>query len=431
MIKTTKIPTLLVAKFVRQLVRLRGGSGSALPGYLVEKVDKTFLPEMLTQLPLGVVVVTGTNGKTTTTRMLVELLRQNELRVLTNESGSNLTRGLISTAIERSKLNGRLPYDIAVFELDEAYAPKFTAMISPKLLIALNVMRDQLDRYGELDTTANFIAKAAASAQTVIINGSDPLLMQKIVSKTPLLTFGLAPAIQGELSSETNLFSKKRSIQQAESFTATIHEIKTADHNQKFTATINSELISCTLPLLGTHNAQNALVAILATKVILPQVDTANTASQLREYQPAFGRGESMTVLGRELTVALIKNPSGFTQNVATFVRSGIDAVLIVINDEYADGRDVSWLWDSNIEKLKLFRGHIFVGGTRRYDMALCLKYQGIACEVVDAEKPDQLMKNVLHSSKWHEHLLIIPTYTAMLSIRKWLAHKQGVKRIW
>jgi lipid II isoglutaminyl synthase (glutamine-hydrolysing) len=424
---------LSLAKIVRQALRLKGGHGSALPGYLIEKVDRSFLPKMLAQLPLGVVVVTGTNGKTTTTHMLVELLRQNELRVLTNESGSNLTRGLISTIVERSTIRGKLPYDIAIFELDEAYAPKFTRMVAPELLVALNVMRDQLDRYGELDTTATFIGKAAADAKKVVVNGGDKLLMSKVQGHKSLFTFGLIPTLRTQLSTEANLYAEKlpKKGQKERKLSAQITKISTTEEKQIFEAEINDVKFTCGLPLLGVHNAMNALVAVLSAKVLLPKKNEQYLADELRKFQPAFGRGESLKVMGRELTVALIKNPSGFTQNIATFVRPSISAILIVINDNYADGRDVSWLWDADIANLKKFRGPIFVGGVRRFDMALCLKYQGISCEVIDSDKSAEMMRSVMQSDKWHDHLLVIPTYTAMLAIRKWLATQQGVKRIW
>lgn len=428
-----QLSLLLLAKSLRGIARLKGGHGSALPGYVIEKLDRSFLPWMLGQLPLGVVVVTGTNGKTTTTRMLVQLLRDNELRVLTNASGSNLTRGLISTVIEHSTAKGKLPYDIAVFELDEAYAPIFASMVKPHVLVALNVLRDQLDRYGEIDTTASLIAKAGGHAKQVVANGNDPLLMSKLQIHPVLHTFGLAHNLEGKLSSEANLYSASsgKSSQKAPHYDAEIVDIKSSEESQQIRAKIVGEQISGTLPLLGTHNALNAVVAILATKTILPKVAAQMLIKNLEHFRPAFGRGESMKVQGRELTVALIKNPSGFTQNVNTFVRSSIDAILIVINDEYADGRDVSWLWDSHIAKLKEFKGVIYVGGTRRYDMALCLKYQGIEHQVIDAKSAGVTMRKVMRSSKWQRHLLVIPTYTAMLAVRKWLGVQQGVKHIW
>lgn len=428
---TMRAPLIVSTKLLRRLVRMAGGHGSALPGLIVEHLDKRFLAHTLSGLPHGVAIITGTNGKTTTTHMLVQLLRRNGLKVLTNASGSNLTRGLISTVIEHSTYSGKLPYDIAVFELDEAFAPVFTRQVSPRILLALNVMRDQLDRYGEIDTTATLIAKAARQAGTIIINGNDTLLAEKTKEHSSRLTFGLTPSLRGEVSSEANLYAKKTEISTPEAYSAEIVDFKTTDSVSKFVAVCRGKKITATIPLLGVHNTLNAIAAILTTKFILPDKDTQAIADGLKDFKAAFGRGETVKIGERELTVALIKNPSGFTQNVRTFVTKNIDAVCIVINDEYADGRDVSWLWDSQIDQLKKFAGIIFVGGKRRYDMALRLKYEGIAYKVVNEEQAGKMMQHVLGSESWSQHLLVIPTYTAMLSIRKWLGAQQGVKHIW
>lgn len=417
------------AKLLRHGLRMAGRHGSALPGKVIERIDPHFLRAMLGKLPKGVVIVTGTNGKTTTTHMLVQILRAEGVRVLTNPSGSNLTRGLISTVVEQSSVTGKLPYDIAVFEMDEAYAPLLAAAVPPKVVVALNVMRDQLDRYGELDTTARLIATAAAHAEILVVNGNDELLLQKTTQHPHRLTFGLATNLLSQLSSESNLYGQQAFKEQT--LDAKIVAIKST--NERISYTINSatETVKGHLPLLGIHNVMNAIAAIFTTKVLLPESSSTNAAACLEQFKPAFGRGETLMIAGREVTVALVKNPSGFNQNIATFVNPAIDAVLIVINDDYADGRDVSWLWDVQIAKLATFKGVIFVGGTRRYDMALRLKYENIAYEVVDTDNTTDLMSHVISSKAWSAHLLVIPTYTAMLAIRKWLTAKLGGKHIW
>lgn len=417
------------AKLLRHSLRIAGGHGSALPGRIIERIDPRFLQRMLSSLPQGVVIVTGTNGKTTTTHMLVHLLRAQGLKVLTNPSGSNLTRGLISTIVEQSTAYGKLPYDIAVFEVDEAYAPLLAAAVPPRMLVALNVMRDQLDRYGELDTTASFIAKAAAASQTLVVNGNDNLLLQKTAAHPDRHTFGLSSELRDQISSEATLYQQdtKKTVK----CEAEIVEIKSTKEQVDFSLRIGGQTIKAGLSLLGTHNILNSSAALFTTKLLEPKSDLPALAHELKTFRPAFGRGETLKVGGRELTVALIKNPSGFTQNVATFVNSSIDAVLVIINDEYADGRDVSWLWDAQIDQLRSFQGVIFVGGTRRFDMALRLKYEDIPFKVIDVESTDALMSEVMTSKEWQRHLLIIPTYTAMLATRKWLGNKLGGKHIW
>ena len=138
---------------------MTGRSGSALPGLVVEKIVPSYLAKALAQLPQGVIVVSGTNGKTTTTSLLVALLRAQGLRVLTNETGSNFVRGVISATVAKSTWNGVLPYDIAVFEQDEAHAVHFVRKVRPRGVVLLNVTRDQMDRFGEIDTTARLLAQ--------------------------------------------------------------------------------------------------------------------------------------------------------------------------------------------------------------------------------------------------------------------------------
>jgi len=422
---------IILAKILRKGLRLSGGHGSALPGRIIEQLDPHFLARTLAPLPEGVVVVTGTNGKTTTTHMLVHLLRAQGKRVLTNPSGSNLTRGLISTIVEHSSTSGNLPFDIAVFEVDEAYAPLLARKVPLRLLLALNVMRDQLDRYGELDATATYIAKAAELAKTVVVNGNDVLLTAKTNAHQGRLLFGLASHLLAQLSSEDNLYAKAQRSAKPQKLDAEIVDFSTTETHAMYTLNSGGEQVSGSLPVLGLHNALNACAAIFTTKILIPPANLKECASELRNFQPAFGRGETLRIEGKDLTVALIKNPSGFTQNLSTFVRPGVGAVLIVINDEYADGRDVSWLWDVQIDKLKNFKGKIFVGGCRRFDMALRLKYAAVPFEVVDTDESDEMMRVILASSQWKEHLLIIPTYTAMLAIRKWLGVKLGRKHLW
>lgn len=420
------------AKLLRHSLRIAGGHGSALPGRIIEKIDPRFLKHMLAPLPKGVVIVTGTNGKTTTTHMLVHLLRAQGLKVLTNPSGSNLTRGLISTIVEQSTATGKLPYDIAVFELDEAYAPLLATAVPPKIVLALNVMRDQLDRYGELDTTATLIAKAAAKAEMVIVNGNDALLLNKTKDHPQRYTFGLADGLLSQLSSEANLYGKQNSTNTPKiELNAKITSVSSSEEDMNYTVEVNDKVVKNTVPLLGIHNVMNGVAAVFTTSIITSNNDIATTSAGLKSFHPAFGRGETLRLDNKELTVALVKNPSGFTQNLATFVTPNIDAILVVINDEYADGRDVSWLWDVQIERLRKFKGTIFVGGKRRFDMALRLKYEDIAFKVIDTDNIEGLMKQVMQSKEWDGRLLIIPTYTAMLAIRKWLGAKLGGRHIW
>ena len=171
--------TIALGRAARLAARLRGGGsgGTALPGLVMEKTDPGFLRRTLDQLPLGVVVVSGTNGKTTTTKMVVELLTAQGLKVLTNRTGSNFVRGVLASLLTEVDAVGRLNHDVAVLELDEAHAVRFVRRVRPRAALLLNVMRDQLDRFGEIDYTASLLHKvAAATTDVVVVNADDPRL---------------------------------------------------------------------------------------------------------------------------------------------------------------------------------------------------------------------------------------------------------------
>ena len=188
----------LIGKGVRKASQLKGG-GSALPGLVIERIDPYFLARTLSQLPYGVVLISGTNGKTTTTKMVVELLASQGLRVFTNRTGSNFTRGIVAALIESVNKKGELPFDIAVLELDEAYAVKFSTQIAPSYSLFLNVLRDQLDRFGEIDTTAEMLKTVArATAKGIVINRDDPRLSSGNFTKgihATIRTYGATPAL--------------------------------------------------------------------------------------------------------------------------------------------------------------------------------------------------------------------------------------------
>lgn len=167
--------TTMLGKTVKKAAQIRGGSGSALPGLVIEKIDSDFVSRTLQQLPMGVALISGTNGKTTTTKIVVELLESQGLKVFTNRTGSNFTRGVAAALLGEVDLHGRINADIAVLELDEAYAVHFVKAIKPNYCLLLNVMRDQLDRFGEIDNTAKLLHNVAINTtKCVVLNRDDP-----------------------------------------------------------------------------------------------------------------------------------------------------------------------------------------------------------------------------------------------------------------
>ena len=203
----------LLGKAVRRIAQMRGG-GSALPGLFVEKIDPDFVRRTLAQLPQGVVIVSGTNGKTTTTKMVVELLESQGLRVFTNRTGSNFIRGVAAALLGEVDNKGNLKADIAVLELDEAHAVHFVKAVAPRYSLLLNVMRDQLDRFGEIDTTAKMLATIAARTTTgVVLNREDPRVSKiaRILKNQKVSYFGLAPSLTKLFPSDDDMRAGKAS----------------------------------------------------------------------------------------------------------------------------------------------------------------------------------------------------------------------------
>ena len=423
----------LLGKSVARVVRLRGKSGGqALPGLVVETLVPGYLGAMLSQLPDGAVIITGTNGKTTTTKMVVELLRANGKRVLTNPTGSNLTRGIISSVSQAARLGGKLPYDIAVFELDEAYARQFTDVLRPRYVLGLNASRDQLDRFGEVDTVARLIADTMLAATHSIITNADDKRLSAAAAKAevPVAYFGVAPGLLKYFPRDDELVAvdKPTLVLQAAKVPLAV-ELK-AFEGDRATYRIGTAKLETKLRVTGQHNFQNAAAALALTQVLLPQVPPEALVQQLAHVKPAFGRGQAYTLKdGSTLQLNLVKNPASFRQGLASYA-TATPFIMIAINDHVADSRDTSWLWDVDFTSLHSSSGQagkglpfgIRTSGTRAVDMALRLSYDEITTDMVEPDLDRALTKFVqLPGDK-----VIFATYTAMLHLHAALERKAG-----
>ncbi len=416
----------LLGKAVRRIAQLRGG-GSALPGLFVEKIDPDFIKRTLAQLPQGVVVISGTNGKTTTTKMVVELLESQGLRVFTNRTGSNFTRGVAAALLGEIDNKGNLEADIAVLELDEAHAVHFVHAIPPRFSLLLNVMRDQLDRFGEIDTTAKMLATIAnATTDTVTLNREDPRVaaIAGTLHGQKVAYFGLAPNLRPLFPSDDEMRqqSKKTNTEPPEA-NVILQAIK--DENAQFI--IDGKTVTTPLQLQGVYNIYNAAAAVALVRAILGEDhDETKLVHALANVTPAFGRGEQIMVKGQSLELVLVKNPSGFRLSLASFKPDGY-ATMIAINDNYADGRDMSWLWDVDFDSLKK-DGVSEVSGIRAYDMALRLQYEEVAISHVEPGLEDALQHFL--ASAPDQPKRIYCTYTAMLALRQLLGKMTTVEQI-
>ena len=459
-----------LGKLVRVAARLTRHGGSALPGRVIERLDPGFLARMLDRLPYGVVLVSGTNGKTTTTRMVASMLSDLGLKVFTNPTGSNFVRGVVSALLNRVTLGGRLDADVAVLELDEAYAVHFVRQVKPRYALLLNVMRDQLDRFGEIDNTARLLGHvAAATTGTVVLNREDPRIA-RLAGLAPVSTtvkyFGLSDDLKRFFPSDddmaTTVSVEGEDGAGAEDGAGSATEPgATADLSDTLTLPpVNPEALAiATLPadvtltevgdhaatfrfagkpgkpgnpgkpgasgdaaierhtkvkLEGVYNLYNAAAALAVVRAVRPDAKIDDLIAAVSRVTPAFGRGEVIDVNGSPTELLLVKNPMGFRLSLASFPPEGADT-MIVINDEYADGRDMSWLWDVDFTSLKA-TGVAQVSGVRAWDMALRLGYDQVTVDAVDTDIDAALAAFVRRDPGKPKHIYC--TYTAMLKVR-------------
>jgi len=406
---------IILGKAVRYAARLRGG-GSALPGLFVEKISPDFVPDILKQLPMGVVIISGTNGKTTTTKMVVALLESQGLNVFTNRTGSNFVRGVAAALLGDIDMKGTLHADIAVLELDEAHAVKFVELIPPRYSLLLNVMRDQLDRFGEIDATAKMLEKIAlATTQTAVINREDSRIV-KIADalSVDVRYFGLNDTLLSHFPGDDDLHGKSSS----KIAPRPAADVLLKDFNDKGAAfTIAGKDVVTPLKLQGVYNIFNSAAALALVRSIVPKASINSLLGSLSTVTPAFGRGEVLTVGGQPLELVLVKNPSGFRLGLQSYDPQGY-ATMIAINDNYADGRDMSWLWDVDFTSLN--ENPVFITGIRAYDMALRMQYDEVPVEKVEPDLATALREFIaLHPDTPKR---VYCTYTSMLAIRKELS---------
>jgi len=417
-------------KVARAATRLRGG-GSAMPGLVVERLDPRFLTHALANLPRGVVVVTGTNGKTTTTKMLVAILREHGLTVFTNPTGSNFTRGVISSMLAEIPLSGRLKADIAVLELDEAHALKFAAEVKPTHSLLLNVARDQLDRFAEIDHTAKLLAELAEQTTTGVVLNIDDSFVARIATRVPdgvtVTYFGVDPSIADRLPE-----LQEADVRFDDEFTPprpTAADGLLLPHDERsfevrFGPT--GRVGPMVLKQRGLAAMINATAATSTAKTLLAnEFREVDAASALERVTPPFGRGEVIDADGQPLELVLVKNPAGFTVALGTYGSAPV-TTMVAINDNYADGRDVSWLYDVSFESLR-DKGVALTSGVRAYDMALRLKYDDVAVAEVEPDL-EVALERFLTAYK-DEPKRIFCTYTAMMTLRRDLAARYGLAK--
>ncbi|HEY3373623.1 MAG TPA: MurT ligase domain-containing protein [Candidatus Aquicultor sp.] len=450
-----------IGKLIIFLSRLlKRGGGSACSGLVALIIDPNLIAGISRRLPGGAIVVTGTNGKTTTAKFLSEILERSNLRVITNRSGSNLARGIAATLIEQSSIWGWPKGDIGLFEVDEATMPEVVPAINPTFVLVTNLFRDQLDRYGELDKTAGTIAGSFKYLKeaTVILNADDPLvasLAKDVSSNIKTVYFGLEDNEQFS-SSGVSLESSEcvlcgHELSYKKRYFAQMGDYKCPHCNflrpeplyvasetilQGITKSTSSfsdkdNSIAISLNLAGIFNIYNALGAYSIAKAL--GIADELIKQSLEMTTAAFGRMEKLQFKGRTACLLLTKNPVGLTQLIEILATDKeAKNFLFCLNDNLADGTDISWIWDADIEALDKDFKTIFCSGSRAYDMALRLKYAGLdvgKIEVIQEIVP--AFEKAVEGLNEHETLYVLPTYTAMLEIRNYLTRAGIVAGFW
>ncbi|HEU5266942.1 MAG TPA: MurT ligase domain-containing protein [Jatrophihabitans sp.] len=399
-------------------LRLLGRRGNALPGLVVEKVFPRYLARAMASLPEGVIVVSGTNGKTTTTKMVATVLGE-QLRVLTNDTGSNFVRGAITATVEHASWSGRLRYDVAVFELDEAWAVRFVERVAPRRALLLNVMRDQLDRFGEIDTTAALLGKVAAATTGHLVLNRDDERIAALAARTgaQVSYYGVAPELREFFPNDEELYGGPVHIS---TLPARVQlQALPAPGRPALTMRIDDADHDVVLRAEGPHNAQNVCGA--AAIALTSGFPADAVLAGIAKVSPAFGRGQTFTMDGRRVVLQLVKNPAGFRQSLRTLDVAEPAAVVIAINDDYADGRDVSWLWDVDFTALGARPARRSTSGSRASDMAVRLRYDDVA---VDEIEPDleKSVRSAVAAVPPGATVVVFSTYTAMWALHGVLA---------
>ena len=455
------IAAVAAGKVARTALQRLGRGATALPGIVALRVAPDAIASLSARLTHGTVCVSGTNGKTTTTRMLSDIVRAAGWAPVHNRSGSNLDRGIAAALLADSTWGGELRGDVGVFEIDEASVPRVLARLTPRVLVVTNLFRDQLDRYFEIDALARRIGDAIArlpDTTTLVLNADDPIVAYLgNAHRGPVLMFGVDdPAVGGTvpqaISDATRCPRCREPLRYARVILAHVGEWR-CDHcglerprrdlaaatvrlgtnasELRLAGTVASAIDDVVVPLPGLYNAYNALAALAASRSL--DISLATAVRALKGFKPAFGRLEIVEAEGRRLRLLLVKNPAGFNAAIGALLETDRrPRILGALNDRDADSRDVSWIWDADFEALAARIEHATITGLRARDLALRLKYAGVPKErvaVVDGWVP--AIRAALDATPWGEELVVIATYTAMLSLRDALARLGYVGQFW
>lgn len=434
--------TILIARITYLAIRLLGrSSGTSFVGMLTLKICPDFLKSCRRYVKTAI-TLTGTNGKTTTSGLLAHILENDRNDLIHNVKGANMLTGIANVFALNIKPFKR--FDYAVLESDEAYLTKLYDDFKSDYLVVTNLFRDQLDRYGELSTTASFIQNAIDKNEKLflLLNADDPLVTNLGHGKNAFY-YGLedvefcSDVHNSSSNAPTEVFNcicgnplkytKQFFAQQGHYYCEHCGYKRPkldykgyvkiySDYSDLLVKTKEGKEYSFRINLVGLYNVYNALAAI--SQALLLGIEYEVIKSAVSSYQSIFGRTERRIIKGHDTLIQLIKNPTGASEVLKTVDLSS--NIVIAINDNYADGRDISWLWDSDFEQLKDAQKLIITSGIRAKDMAVRLKYAGIPQDKIIVEEDiKKAIELAASSDNKEENITILPSYTALLKISK------------
>jgi lipid II isoglutaminyl synthase (glutamine-hydrolysing) len=433
------------ARAAGALSRRTGRGGTSLPGKLLMRLEPHAIARLSARLGRGSAVISATNGKTTTAAMVAGIIERAGARLVHNRAGANMAGG-VATAL----LDGPREADTGLFEVDEFWLGQVVDELRPRALLLANLFRDQLDRYGELDTIADRWAQVAATTDAaLVLNADDPTVAD--LGRGGATYFGIeddavALTEMQHAADATHcrrcgapyrydaVFLGHLGRYHCESCGATRPQPHVAARDVALQGVRGARFTICTpegeraiaLPLPGLYNVYNALGAAALSMKLGASLE--HVVAGLGAVSPAFGRGETLRVGGRELSILLIKNPAGANEVLRTLIlEEGDHDLLCVLNDNVADGRDVSWVWDADFEVIAGRLRRATCSGTRAAEMALRLKYAGVPTDRLVVEpRLDAALDRALGDGDGA--LYALPTYTAMLALREALVERGAAR---
>ncbi|WP_088185890.1 MurT ligase domain-containing protein [Desulfosporosinus sp. FKA] len=439
---------LWVGKLITIGLQISGKKGTTLPGKIAQKIAPEIMKHLSASYTEGIVIVTGTNGKTTTANLLASILREAGKSFAFNQAGANLVTGITGALLQNTQWNGSSSTKLALLEVDEATVPKFCGQVTPSLAIVTNFFRDQLDRYGELDTTVHLVKESLSPETLLILNADDPLVAQFGLGSVRTCFYGVESTPDSCLESHETREAKFCPACGIELKYSLFHYgqlgvyhcqgcgfHRPEPHVLAQNVVAEDDLLNFQVgaaafstSLQGYYNLYNALAALTAARQL--GIEDGLIAKGLREFIPQAGRMERFRLTGGEVTLTLVKNPTGFNQVIQTILSADKSLrIMIGINDLAADGRDISWLWDVDFERLGMREEriqHIICSGLRAEDMALRLKYAGIPEDKLVIEHSLPAAVNLLQQGRrGDEAAFLLPTYTLLFTLRELLAEQQ------